>query len=364
MASDRGDVALAHDYLLVMRGAERTFAALAGCFPAAPVYTTVYSPEGTEGAFADRPVHTSPLQRLRPSQAHFRRLLPAYPWAVGRLPTDRFPLVVSSSSAFAIGARKGEGARHVCYCHTPFRYAWHERQRALAEAPPGLRPALAAWLARQRRWDVARAREVDLFVANSEVTRERIARCYGRDAAVVHPPVEVERFAPATPGGTLLVVSELVAHKRVELGLRAARLAGAKVRVVGGGPELERLRTSYADVAVFLGRIPDRELADEYARAAALVVTAPEEFGIVAVEAQAAGRPVLAFDVGGVRETVEPGETGERVADGDVAAMAEAMRSVDWHGFAPERAVASAARFSTSRFQKRMRELILAGGGI
>jgi glycosyltransferase involved in cell wall biosynthesis len=345
-------VGLVHDYLLVMRGAERSFAAIASLWPQAPIYTTLYSAAGTGGAFAGRRIRTSYLDRLGIGQRRFRALLPLYPRAVERLPVSEHRLLVSSSSAFAHGIRPGPDSTHVCYCYTPFRYAWHDRDRALREVPAPLRPALGRVLDRVRRWDLEASRRVTHYVAISELVRGRIEDCYGLPATVVHPPVEVERFSPAEPEDFLLVVSELVPHKRVGLALEAARLASRPIRVVGEGPELGRLRRDHPE-ARFLGRVSDADLARIYPRTLALVVPTVEEFGIAAVEAQAAGRPVVAAAAGGVLETVIDGETGVLVPDATAEALAEGISGGDLAGFDPAKAVANAGRFSTDAFRRR-----------
>jgi glycosyltransferase involved in cell wall biosynthesis len=354
---------LVHDYLLVMRGAERTFAAIADCWPAAPIATLLYDERGTGGAFAGRRIAVSRLQRLGASQGSFRRLLPLFPAAAERLPVQGHDVVVSSSSAFAQGVRPSPGAVHVCYCHSPFRYVWHERSTALGELPALARPALGVVLDRIRRWDLAASGRVTHYVANSEITRERIRDFYGRDASVVHPPVSVHRFRTAEPEDWFLTVSEVVRHKRIHVALEAARRSGRRIKVVGTGPDLERLRREYSGHAEFLGRVSDDELADLYPRARALVMANVEEFGIAGVEAQAAGRPVLAADGGGARETVLEGETGHRVPVDDVEALAAAMADADLDRLSPERIVANAARFSVERFQDRMREEVARAAG-
>ncbi len=346
-------VTLVHDYLLVLRGAERTFAAIAELYSNAPIFTLLYDERGTNGRFAARDVTTSPLQRLGVGQASFRRLLPLYPLAVQRLALPPCDVVISSSSAFAHGVRVPPGAVHICYCHAPFRYAWYEQQRALSELPAPLRPLLRAQLAWMRRWDRAASARVDSYIANSALTRERIARFYGRDAQIVHPPVETERFAPAEPGDSLLVVGELVAHKRVHVALEAARRARAPIRVVGAGPERAALAAAYPE-AELLGRVDDRELAALYAHARAVIVPSREEFGITAVEAQAAGRPVIAADSGGARETVIDGRTGLLVPFDDVAAFAGAIARIEQLALDPADAVASAARFSVAAFRAHL----------
>ncbi len=346
--------ALAHDYLLVMRGAERTFAAMADCWPEAPIYTLLYDEAGTGGSFSSRRVLTSPLQRLGASQQGFRRLLPAFPLAAETLRVEDVRLLVSSSSAFAHGLRKPAGATHVCYCHSPFRYAWHERRRALAEAPRALRPALDFVLHAIRRWDRRAAAGVDHYIANSRITQERIGRFYGRDAPIVHPPVDISRFAPGQPEDWFLVVSELVAHKRIDSALEAARRSGARVKVVGSGPEEARLASRYHETAELLGRVGDCELSSLYARARAVIVPNEEEFGIVAVEAQAAGRPVVGLNAGGTRETVIDGHTGVLVDPTTPDALAEALSEVDFDRFDPTEAVENASRFSTKVFRERL----------
>lgn len=351
---------LVHDYLLVLRGAERAFAALADVWPDAPIVTLLYDEEGTEGWFSGRRVTTSPLQRLGVRQERFRALLPLMQTATRALPLGDADCVVSSSSAFAHGVRKPPGARHVCYCNSPFRYAWHEQARALSEVPAPLRPVLAALLRRHRAFDRRAAADVDRYVANSETARERIRRFWGRDSVIVHPPVDVERFesgAPGEPGDHVLFVGELVRHKRADVAIEAAVAAGRPIKVVGTGPELERLRARFGGRAEFLGRVTDRELDALYAGAVALVVPNVEEFGIAAVEAQAAGRPVVAVDAGGVRETVVPGRTGVLVPPGDPGALARALRG-DLSRFDPQELRANARRFSRQVFQDRMREIV------
>ena len=347
-------VGLAHDYLLVMRGAERTFAAIADLAPAGPIYTLLYDRAGTGGRFDGHRVTTSALQRLGVRQRGFRALLPLMPAAAARLAADEHDLVVSSSSAFAHGVRTAEGAVHVCYCHTPFRYAWFERERALGEVPRALRPPLAATLRHIRRRDVEIARRVTRYVANSRICQERIRRFWNRDAAVVHPPVDVERFSVGEPEDFFLVVGEVTLHKRMSLALEAAARAGKRVVVVGDGPDLPHLRARYDGTHEFRGRVSDEELERLYPRALALIVPNVEEFGIAAVEAQAAGRPVVGVAAGGLRETVIPGETGELVPEDDVDAMAEALAHTDFTRFDPARMRANAERFSVDAFQRRL----------
>ena len=350
-------VSLAHDYLLVMRGAERTFAAMAELYPQAPIFTLLYDERGTDGRFVGREITTSPLQRLGAGQSNFRRLLPLYPTAAGRLRPPASDVVISSSSAFAHGLRAPEGAVHICYCYTPFRYAWDEQEFALGEVSPALRPLLRHQLRRIRRWDLSASRRVDAYIAISELGRERIKRCYGRDATIVHPPVETHRFQPGTPGDALLVVSELVRHKRVHVALEAARRARTPIRVVGSGPDHAELQAAYPE-AEFLGRAGDGDLVELYATARAVIVPSVEEFGITVVEAQAAGRPAIAAAAGGALETVLDGRTGSLVKVDDVDAFTRAIEDIDKLDFDPAHARANAERFSVAAFQRRLAEQV------
>lgn len=346
--------ALVHDYLLVMRGAERTFASMSDCWPESDIYTLLYDAEGTRQRFAGRRVTTSYLQNLRLRQGNFRRALLLFPRAAETLPLQEHDVVVSSSSAFAHGVNPSSQATHICYCHSPFRYVWHERDRGVAEVPSMIRPYVGRMLDRIRSWDLRASGRVTHYVANSQVTRERIQRFYGRDATVIHPPVDTHRFSPGEPEDYLLMVSEIVGHKRIEVALEAARRAGHRIKVVGTGPDLELLEHRFQDSAEFLGRVSDVELTGLYAGARAFVMANVEEFGIAAVEAQAAGRPVVAAGAGGALETVIPGETGVLVPPDDVDAMAEALRYTDFARFSPEAIRRNAARFSSDTFRARM----------
>jgi glycosyltransferase involved in cell wall biosynthesis len=352
-------LALAHDYLLTMRGAERTFAEMAACWPRAPIYTLLYDAEAVEDGFAGRDVRTSRLQRLGANQRTFRYLLPLLPGAAERLPVGEYDVLVSSSSAFAHGMRPASGALHVCYCHSPFRYAWFEQERALEETPSLGRPLMRRTLERIRRWDLEAAGRVNRYVANARITQERIERLYGVEAEIVHPPVEVERFAIGRPEDFLLFVGQIVPHKRVEVALKAAELAGRPIKIVGEGPDLPRLRELYDRPGVeFLGNVSDSRLTDLYSRCIALVVPNIEEFGIAAVEAQAAGRPVVALDRGGVRETVVDGVTGALVDGEDAAALAAPLYDLDFETFDPGAIRANAERFSAASFRQRFKAVV------
>ena len=343
-------MALVHDFLLDLRGAERVFLVLCDMFPEADVYTAVYDEEGTEGRFAHRNVNTSFLQRVRPTARTFRALLPLYPYAMEALDLDGYDLVISSSSAWAHGVLTGDDAVHVCYCHNPFRYAWNAREQALAGRGAASRAALSVIFRRWREWDWIAAQRVDRYVANSQTTKARIANYFGREATVLYPPVQTERFAPATPGDEYVVLAELMAHKRIDLAVQAFSTLGRPLTVIGDGPDARRLRRMAAPNVRFTGRIGDAEVAARLAACRALVVTATEEFGIAAIEAQAAGRPVVALRAGGVRETLVEGVTGTFFDEPEPASLAAAVAAFDDRAVDPRACVENAERYGVGRF--------------
>ncbi len=352
-------VALIHDFLLDLRGAERVFAAICDAWPEADVFTAVYDEAGTEGRFAARSPQTSFLQRLRPTARTFRPLLPLYPHAIESLDLRGYDVVVSSSSAWAHGVLVDPGAVHVSYCHNPFRYAWSEREATLAARNVLTRPALRVLLSRWRQWDFIAAQRVDRYVANSAITAARVRRYFGRESTIVHPPVELARFRPGPVGAHYLVLAELMAHKRIDVAIRAFNALGRPLVVVGDGPEYRRLRRLAGPTVRLTGRLPDAEVADLLRSAQALVVTAEEEFGIAAVEALASGRPVIALRSGGVLETVLAGRTGAFYEDADdPAALAAAIAGFEPGAVDPAACVASARRFGVERFQERLRAVV------
>jgi glycosyltransferase involved in cell wall biosynthesis len=337
---------LVHDHLLVMRGAERTFAAIAGLWPEAPIYTLVYDEETTDGRFAGRDVHSSMLQGQRVRQRGYRRMQRLFAWAVRRLPVEQHDVVISSSTGFALGVRPNRDAAHVCYVHSLFREAWD-----LDGAGPFARLGFSAL----RRADRSAAAHVTDFVANSALTQRRLEEAFGRESTVIHPPVEVQRFAPREPEDYFLVIGELVPHKRIDVALEAARLADVKLKVVGSGLGYRKLFARYGETTEFMRRLEDPEMATLLAGARALIVPNVEEFGIAAVEAQAAGRPVVGVQAGGLVETVVPGKTGVLVEEATPEAFAEVLRSVDFGAFDSAAIARHAQQFSQERFEREFR---------
>jgi glycosyltransferase involved in cell wall biosynthesis len=351
-------VALVHDFLLDLRGAERVFLSLCDAFPDADVFTAVYDEQGTEGRFAGRTVHTTFLQALRPTARSFRALLPFYPAAMESLDLRGYDVVVSSSSAWAHGVIPEEPAVHVCYCHNPFRYAWNARDETLARRDPLSRAALRVIFQRWRQWDWIAAQRVDAYVANSATTQLRIERFFNRRAEVLHPPVQTSRFSPGPVGDGYVVLSELVPHKHIEVAVRAFNTLGRPLLIVGDGPDERRLRRLAGPTIRFAGRVSDAEVAAALRAAKALVVTAKEEFGIAAVEAQASGRPVIALDEGGVPETVLDGLTGTFYSGNDPDALAAAVLRFDADAVDPRACVENAERFDEAHFRHGIRAIV------
>ena len=343
-------VALVHDFLLDLRGAERVFLALCELWPDAPIFTPVYDEEGTEGRFAGRDVHTSFLQRTRPTARTFRALLPFYPAAIESFDLSDFDVVVSSSSAWAHAVLHDEEAVHVSYCHNPFRYAWNDRDATLAQRDPVTRSMLRALFRRWRQWDWIAAQRVDRYVTNSKTTQQRIRAYFGRESTVVHPPVDTWRFRPGPVGDHYLLLSELMPHKRIDVAVEAFNRLRLPLVIAGDGPDARRLRRLAGPTVRFAGRVSDAHAEQLLSSARALVVTAVEEFGIAAVEAQAAGRPVVAPARGGALETVVDGVTGT-FWDGGPEDLADAVRGFDPDAVDPTECVANARRFDASVFR-------------
>jgi glycosyltransferase involved in cell wall biosynthesis len=344
-------VALIHDFLLDLRGAERVFLALCDIYPDAPIYTPVYDEDGTEGRFSHREIRTSFLQKLRPTAKTFRALLPFYPSAIESFDLSGYELIVSSSSAWAHAVLYDESAVHVSYCHNPFRYVWNDRDATLAQRDPATRAVLRMLFRRWRQWDWIAAQRVNRYVTNSRTTQARIRAYFGRESTVVHPPVDTSRFARGEHAEHYLVLSELMPHKRIDMAIHAFNQLKWPLLVVGDGPDMRRLRRLAGPTVTFAGRVPDGEAARLLQTSRALVVTAAEEFGIAAVEAQAAGRPAIAPSRGGALETVRDGVTG-RLWDGGVAELVKAVEGFDVDAVDPTACVDNARRFDTTVFSK------------
>jgi glycosyltransferase involved in cell wall biosynthesis len=341
-------VAIVHDYLNQRGGAERVALELAGLFPAAPLYTSLYRPDSTYPAFAGLDVRTSFIDRL-PVDGSFRLLFPLYPLAFRSLGSIDADLVISSSSGWAHAVRTSPRAFHAVYCYTPARWLYGEYPgHGLGEL------ALAPFAGAFRRLDGRAAARADLYIAISEIVRRRIRLRYGRDAPVVYPPVDVDRFTPGPRGERLLVVSRLLPYKRVDLVVDAATRAGLGLDVVGVGPALADLRRRAGPTVRFLGRLSDDEVTEAFQRCRAFCLPGVEDFGIAPIEANAAGKPVVAFAGGGALETVIEGETGTFFDALTVDSLLAAIARADAIDTPPEQIAEHAGRFSRETFRRRL----------
>jgi glycosyltransferase involved in cell wall biosynthesis len=344
-----------HDFLVSVRGADRVFLEICDLWPEADVFTPVYNEDGTEGRFAHRRIQTSFLQTLRPSARTFRALLPLYPTAIESFDLSGYELVVSSSSAWAHAVICDEQTVHVSYCHNPFRYAWNERHRTIAErGDPVSRAFLRGLFRRWREWDWIAAQRVDRYITNSRTTQGRIRSYFGRDSRIVYPPVDTGRFRPGRPGRSYLIVSELVSHKQIDIAVEAFNRLRLPLVIAGDGPARRGLERVAGPTITFAGRVSDEQAAELMATCRALVVTAREEFGIAAVEAQAAGRPVVARGAGGLLENVVEAETG-CWWDGGAEELAAAVAGFDADAIDPMACVANASRFDAGIFREAFR---------
>jgi glycosyltransferase involved in cell wall biosynthesis len=363
-------VVLVHDWLTGMRGGEKCLERLCRRWPRAPLYTLLHAPGSVSPVIEGRRIVTSPLQRLPGREHYYRYLLPLLPLAA-RWPLPACDLVVSLSHCVAKAAAPPPGVPHVCYCFTPMRYAWHLRDAYFGRSRLGRLPARLAGhlLAALRQWDRTTAARVTHFIAISRTVRERIAECYGRDSAVIYPPVDTDFYTPAAVPREdyYLVVSAFAPYKRIDLAVDACRRLRRKLVVIGTGQDGRRLRSLAGPEVTFLGWQSDEAIRDHLRRCRALLFPGEEDFGIVPVEAQACGAPVIAFGRGGVGETVVPpggrGEpTGFLFGEQSAECLAEAIAWFEAHAadFAPMAARRQALRFNPRRFDEEFTQFLAA----
>jgi glycosyltransferase involved in cell wall biosynthesis len=341
-------VAIVHDYLNQPGGAERVVVEMARKWPGAPVYTSLYRPDSTWPEFRELDVRTSALDRV-PVDRRFRALLPLYPAAFRSLGTLSQDLVVSSSSGWAHSVRTSPGSLHVVYCYAPARWLYSD-----GYSRPAARRALAPVTGALRRWDRRAAGRADGYVTIAENVRRRVLDAYGIDSEVVYPPVSLDRFSPAPRGERLLVVSRLLPYKRVDLVVEAATRAKLPLDVVGVGPALASLREMAGPTVTFHGKLPDADVTELIEGCRAVCFPGREDFGIVPVEANAAGKPVVAYAAGGALETLRDGYSGVFFKDQTAQSVLDAIRRADDLETSPEQLAESAARFSADAFRENL----------
>ncbi|MGQ9865741.1 MAG: glycosyltransferase family 4 protein [Pseudanabaenaceae cyanobacterium] len=359
-------VALVHEWLTTYAGSERVLAQLLQVFPQADVFAVVdFLPAEQRAFLAEKPVHTTFLQHWLGARHHFRRYLPWMPLAIEQLNLTGYDLVISSNHAVAKGVLTGPEQLHLCYVHSPMRYAWDLQHQYLGDRPSSWP---ARWLLHQlRQWDRLSAQGVDAFAANSRYIARRIAKCYRRPARVIYPPVDVEQFAlntaPREP--FYVTAARFVPYKRVDVVVEAFRQWGDRpLVVIGDGPERAKIERHAGPNIQFVGYQPPDRLADFLQKAQAFVFAAEEDFGITVVEAQACGTPVIALGRGGATETVCPDRTGLWFHEQTPASLLAALQAFETQRqhhpdrFTPEQCRTNALRFAPDRFRQEIQQWV------
>ncbi|HUY77842.1 MAG TPA: glycosyltransferase [Ktedonobacterales bacterium] len=355
-------VALVHDYLNQMGGAERVLLAFHDLFPQAPIYTSIYEPSRVDRRFKGVDIRTSYLQRLPFIKRHHQPFLPLYPFAFESFDLRAYDLVISDSSAFAKGIVTRPDALHICYCHTPMRWLWNYDDYVERESLGRIaRLALPPFITFLRMWDYATAARVDYFIANSPNVAARINKYYRREAVVMPPPVETARFQLApTREDYFLIVSRLIPYKRIDLAIQAFNQLGLPLRIIGGGRDEQRLRAMAGPTIRFMGKLSDEDVRAQMARCRAFIFPGDEDFGLTPVEAQASGRPVIAYGSGGALASVVAGVTGLFFDEQTPDALAATVRRFRDEDFDPLAIRRHAEEFDLEHFTNRFAQFLEA----
>jgi glycosyltransferase involved in cell wall biosynthesis len=356
--------AVVHDYFTQLGGAEKVTEEIVRMLPDCDLYSTVALPSQMPPSLAGRRVHTSWMQRLPEMKKLYRIYFPLYPFAVESLDLSDYDLVISSSSGYAKGVRTRPDALHVCYCHTPMRWVWSfDHYSAREGMGPLKRWILSRMIGALRKWDMRAAQQPDYYIANSQTVAERIKRVYGREAHVIHPPIDLHRFRPvAEQEDYYLILARLVSYKRIDLAVEACTRMGRRLMVIGNGPDRGRLESLAGPSVKFLGRLSDAEVEHYASRCRALIFPGEEDFGMAPLEIAAAGRPTIAFRSGGAVETIIEGETGvffDHQTPLDLMKAIEAFEAREWN---PELLRRHAQNFGVDVFQNSLRQFLFSIG--
>ncbi|MSQ14461.1 MAG: glycosyltransferase family 4 protein [Dehalococcoidia bacterium] len=354
-------IAIVHDYLTQNGGAEKTLEAIHEVFPDAPIYTSIFNPSALPPYFGQWDIRTSFLQKISYARTHHQPFLPLYPFSFLSFDLEDYDLVISFSSGFCHGIRVNKNTIHINYCMTPPRFLWdQERYLERETLGPFARLAIRPLLYSLKKWDAASVNGVDHFLSISRAVESRIERFYHRQVeAVLYPPVDVERFHHTSePGEYYLIVSRLVPYKKVDLAVRAFNQLGLPLLIAGTGRDMEPLKGMAKANIKFLGWVDDEGLSGLYANCKALIFPGEEDFGIVPVEAQASGRPVVAYAAGGALETVTEGVTGTFFKEPVPEALAEAVVRIDDLSFDPVAIRSHAEKFDTKVFKSNLMEIV------
>lgn len=352
-------VAIVHDYLNQYGGAERVLERLHDLYPHAPVYTSLYDPDAMPATYRTWDIRTSFMQHLPGWKTHFRRYFLLYPAAFEQFDFSHYDLLISSSSAFAKGIIPPPDALHICYCHTPMRFAWRTSSYVEREAIGGIQAALLPFLLTYvRLWDVVSAARVDAFVTNSHEVARRVERYYQRAATVIPPPVELPPYQACPPDDYYLAGGRLIPYKQTRLAVEACTALGVPLVVFGDGRDRPALEAAAGPNVTFLGWVDEQQRQDLFARCRAFIFPGAEDFGITPLEAMAAGRPVIAYAAGGALETVVEGVTGRFFAQQTSGALAAAIAMSRCDTYDPAAIRRHAEQFGADVFMGRMRAFI------
>ena len=356
-------LALVHDWLNQIGGAEDVLATLVEQYPDSPIYTSIYAPDIMPDFYRDWDIRTMWMDNLPVIHQHHQPYLPFYPIGWHNLNLGDYDVILSNKSGFCHGLQfDGQNSIHICYCLAPTRYVWQldayiKREGFGKITEMSLRPLVAML----KHWDYAAAQKISHFIAISTEIQERIKTYYDRDSVIIFPPVETERFQPVPEGAVedyFLVVSRLIPYKRIDLAVQAATRLNLPLKIGGKGRDMERLQAMAGSTVEFLGYVPDEDLPQLMAKAKAFLFPGLEDFGITPVQAEAAGRPVIAYKGGGALDTVVAGVTGEFFEEQTVDSLAEVMQSFDANKYDPVAIRAHALKFDTSIFNQQMDSFI------
>ncbi len=354
-------IALVHDHLVQDGGAEKVLKAFYELYPNSPIFTIVYDQKSTNQFFADKPIRTSYLQKVPGGVKKYQWYLSLMPSAVENQCLDDFDLIISSASSFAKGVITKPGSKHICYCHTPTRYLWSDSHNYLRELKVNwlVKKILPLTLNKLRLWDRLASERVDYFVANSQVVAERIKKYYNREAKVIYPPVEVDRFKLSnSPKNYFLAGGRLVAYKRFDLVVKAFSRLGIPMKIFGIGPEFNYLKKIAKSNVQFLGKVGDEQKIELYSNCLAYINPQEEDFGITAIEAMASGRPVIAYRAGGAIETVADGLSGEFFEEQIWEDLADVILRFKESKYNPQLIREYSQKFSVDNFKKNFKEFI------
>ncbi len=356
-------IALVHDYLVQYGGAERVLEAFTEIWPYAPIYTLLHDPEAMHGKFADKRIYTSFLQKSRFARKHHRLFPPLMPAAIESFDFSKYDVVLSDSSSYAKGIITRPETLHISYVHTPMRYAWDDCQKYTQDFgfPRFIKKLVPFFMNPIRLWDKASADRVDHYIANSKFVQARIAKYYRKDSVVIHPPVDIASFSVAPESECqdyFLMVGRLIAYKRHDIAIEAFNRLKLPLKIIGRGPEFDRLKKIAGPTIEFLGRVPDEALPKYYAKCQAFIFPQEEDFGIVAEEAFASGRPVIAYRGGDIVEHLEEGKMGEFFDEQTPESLSEAVRKFQSKTYDSGLIRQHAERFDKALFRAKIQSAV------